>query len=165
MPSTSLASTVTSTASPVWLLVLQSVSYAAGGGGFVIAAWQLARNRPVIRGAAYADDSGHLVVDAHNTGQQQGYVAECHVVRKRLLPWRRYRIRATSRELPIHDTKGPVAVAAFGTKRFTFDMRLSPTERRRYRILIRVAPAKDIVLKIMKWDGTFPDAVWQPTIH
>lgn len=165
MHSAGLVNTVTSTASPVWLLVLQSVSYAAGGGSFAVAAWQLARNRPLIRGAAYADDSGHLVVDAHNTGQQQGYVTECHIVRRRLLPWRRHRIRATSRELPINDAKGPVAIASFGTKRFTFDMRLSPTERRRYRVLIRAAPAKDIVLKIVKWDGTFPDAVWQPPIH
>jgi hypothetical protein len=132
---------------------------------FVVAARQLARNRPLIGGAAYADDSGHVVVDARNMGQQQGYVVECHLVRRRLLPWRRFRIRAASRELPIHDAKEPVAVSAFGTKRFTFDVQLSANERQRYRILLRVAPEKDVVLKIVKWDGIFPDAVWQPPIH
>jgi hypothetical protein len=47
--------------------------------------------------------------------------------------------RKSSVVVKVPDAKEPLAVSAFGTKHFTFDVQLSANERRRYRVLLLVA--------------------------
>jgi pimeloyl-ACP methyl ester carboxylesterase len=55
------------------------------------------------------------------------------------VPTLRTHSRRSSVVVKVPDAKEPLAVSAFGTKHFTFDVQLPANERRRYRVLLLVA--------------------------
>lgn len=139
---------------PSWLVILQAISYSVAALTFAVTLWTLLIGGFRFRARAYMDGQGKVVVELANGGRTAGYVAECHLVRRRRFRRRSRRYEQIAPAKQVQIGVDPLLIPAAGAVQLTFDSVVKESWRKHARVLLRFGPYRQRVLKLRTVRGT-----------